>query len=370
MNRESMMSSAGAIPPNLPEKMPIRTREVETAFTAVYNWTYGGELDKIRTLYAKALDQQWHALRDLDWESELDLSRSVASFTVDGVPVHRSTFWKELNPAMKAEIQKRLFAHTLSNILHGEQGALMIAAQLVNAAPDMDSKLFAATQTLDEARHVEVFSTYLKRFDKIHKITPGLGEVLDDVTGTPSWLHKMVGMQVVIEGMALSYFRSVRFESQDPMLRQILHLVSKDEARHVAFGIRYLQSILHTISPAARIEAEDFAFEAVRRLKDPTVERSIRHRLFQLWEFIGLDPEETWSRIWAEFAQQGAMEPENDPVRDLVIPTLRKIGLLSPRIEAAFDQLFQLDQPGSRSIRGDRQEPPQDMHAWVVGEED
>lgn len=363
------MNSTESIPTTLPDKMPIRTREVETAFTAVYDWQYGDELDKIRNLYARALDQQWHALRDLDWEGEWDMSRFVTSFTVGGVPVHRSTFWKQLPPAMKAEIQKRVFAHTLSNILHGEQGALLIAGQLVNAAPDMDSKLFAATQTIDEARHIEVFSTYLKRLHKIHKITPGLSDVLDEVTGTSSWLHKMVGMQVVIEGMALSYFRAVRVESQDPMLRQILHLVSKDEARHVAFGIRYLQSILHTISPAERAEAEDFAFEAVRRLKDPTIERSIRQRLLQIWEFVGLDPQETWSRIWAEFAQTGAVEPENDPVRDLVIPTLRKIGLLSHRIEAAFDELSQLDMPGSRSIRRDPQEPPKDLHAWVIGEE-
>lgn len=363
------MSSAESAPATLPQKMPVRTREVETAFTAVYDWTYSGELDKIRNLYALALDHQWHALRDLDWDGESDTSRFVTSFTVGGVPVHRSSFWKELPPFMKAEIQKRVFAYTLSNILHGEQGALMIAGQLVNAAPDMDSKLFAATQTIDEARHVEVFSTYLKRLHKIHKITPGLADVLDDVTGTSSWLHKMVGMQVVIEGMALSYFRAVRVESEDPMLRQILHLVSKDEARHVAFGMRYLHAIVRKISPEERAEAEDFAFEAVRRLKDPTVERSIRKRLLEIWEFIGLDPEETWARIWAEFAQEGVDAPENDPIRDLVIPTLRKIGLLSPRIEAAFDELSQLDLPGSRSIRRDRQEPPRDLHAWVLGEE-
>lgn len=354
----------------LPPKMPVRTREVQTAYTAVYNWNYTSELDKVRTLYAKALDNQWHALRDLDWHSERRPHTCVTSFTMDGVPVHRSTFWKQLNPAIREEVQRRLFGHTLSNILHGEQGALLIAAQLVNAAPDMDSKLFAATQTIDEARHVEVFSGYLQRLAKINKITPGLAAVLDDVTGTPSWLHKMVGMQVVIEGMALSYFRTVRLETGDPLLKQLLGLVSRDEGRHVAFGIRYLQGIADRISDRERIDAEDFAFEAVRRLKDPAIDRSIRQKLFELWELVGIDPKEAWERIWAEFREQGVIQHENDPVRDLVIPTLRKIGLLSPRIERAFDQLFQSNLPGGRNICHDPQAPPEDLFAWVVGGEE
>src|ERR1044071_3945062 len=123
--RERLMSNAETAHATLPEKMPVRTREVETAFTAVYDWSYGGELEKIRDLYALSLNHQWHALRDLDWEGEWDTSRFVTSFTVSGVPVHRSTFWKELPPDLKAEIQRRVFAYTLSNILHGEQGALM-----------------------------------------------------------------------------------------------------------------------------------------------------------------------------------------------------------------------------------------------------
>jgi hypothetical protein len=363
------MSNDEATPVRLPDKMPVKTREVETAFKAIYNWNYGPELDKLRALYARGLDMQWNVVRDLDWEQDANVSQFVTSFNVDGIPVHRSRFWKELDPGIKQVVQKKLFAHTMSNILHGEQGAMLIASQLVNAAPDMDAKLFAATQTVDEARHVEVFSAYLKRLDKIYKITPGLAALLDDVTGAPSWLHKMVGMQVVIEGMALSYFRTVRIESGDPMMLQILGLVSRDEARHVAFGVRYLPEVIPQLSDQERAALEDYAFESVRRLKDPEIDLSIRKRLSDLWEIIGYDPVETWQRIWDDVAGQRALQSEDDPIRDLVVPTLRKVNLMSPRIEACFDQIFQANSPGSKSLIEDRREGPRDLQAWVLGEE-
>lgn len=363
------MNDRGQDEPGLPAKMPIRSHEVETAFTAIYRWDYEGELEDIRTLYAKSLDGQWNAMRDLDWDRDWQTSSFPTSFSVDGVPVSRSTFWKDLPAGVRLEVQKRIFSHTLSNILHGEQGAMMIASQLVNAVPDTHAKLFAAIQTVDEARHVEVFSRYLKRLHKIHGITPGLGQLLDTVVSAPSWMHKLVGMQVVIEGFALGYFRTVRIECADPMLQQILRLISRDEARHVSFGVSYLRDTVSRLPDAQRADLEDFAFESTCSLKDPHIDRSIRKRLFELWQWIGLDPAETWQRIFDEVAGPPGSETEKDPLRDLIVPTLRRVGLMSPRIEAAFDQLYRATTRGHADLCGSAREPPADLQAWVSGDD-
>jgi len=349
------------------KKKPIRT-EVDAAYQTVFTWSYSGELARFRDLYAKSLTLQWHGLNDLDWSQPIQMDALPNKFCVDGVPVHESTFWAQLDPTLKTEVQKRLLGHQLSNILHGEQGALLIAGQLVGAVPDLDAKLFVATQTLDEARHVEVFSKYLQGLHKINRITPTLAQLLDRVVSSPSWLHKLVGMQVVIEGIALTHFRSVRSECKDPLLRRLLMLVTRDEARHTSFGVSYLKRIVPKLSPKERADLEDGAFEAVRLMRDPTADRSIRVRMFELWELIGLDPAETWKRIWEEVGGPAQVEVESDAIRRIIIPHLRMVGLLSERIERCFEQLCQANMPGSPSIFSDPREGPVDLYEWTIGE--
>ncbi len=141
----------------LPEQPPAR-EETQAALTAIYNWNYEPEIDSLRTLYANALDRQWNALRDLDWERGVDRDAFSRSFSLAGFPMQETRFWKGLDSDLQWEIARRSAAFMLSNFLHGEQGALMVAAQLVNAVPHMDAKFYAATQTVDEARHVEAFA--------------------------------------------------------------------------------------------------------------------------------------------------------------------------------------------------------------------
>ena len=121
-------------------------------------------------------------------------------------------------------MSRRSAAFMLSNFLHGEQGALMVAAQLVNAVPHMDGKFYAATQTLDEARHVEVFAAFIRKLDEVQPIAPALKKLLDGVLEAPSWLVKAVGMQVVTEGIALYSFRDMRNQTQRAAAQGAAHL--------------------------------------------------------------------------------------------------------------------------------------------------
>jgi len=180
--------------------------DLSTAMKVVYQWNYGSEVEELRRLYVKALEAQWIAERDLDWERPIDHIALAATPLGIGFPVEQTSYWRSLSAETVWELKKRMASFRLSNFLHGEQGALMVAAQLVNAVPHTDAKFYAATQTMDEARHVEVFARYIQKLDMVRPIAPNLKGLLDSTLETGDWIKKLVGMQIVVEGLALYSF--------------------------------------------------------------------------------------------------------------------------------------------------------------------
>jgi hypothetical protein len=354
----------------LPVRHPQSTSGVKAALEAIYNWNYESEIDQLRTLYANALEHQWIALRDLDWEQEIDREAFSRTFSLAGVPIQETTFWKDLSPDLRWEVSRRSAAFMLSNFLHGEQGALMVAAQLVNAVPHMDGKFYAATQTMDEARHVEVFAAYIRKLDEVYPIAPGLKQLLDNVLGTEDWKKKAVGMQVVAEGLALYSFRDMRNQTEEPLLQKLLTYVSRDEARHTGYGVKYLSAVVPTLDPSERGELEDFAFESARLLIDSRAANSIRQTVLELWQSLGVDVAAAIAsirrdrdRVVESMQRSGG---RFGPVRGFVIPTLRAIGLYSERIRGHFDEMFAAN-VGGEQARSTATIPdlPEDLEAWV-----
>ena len=185
-----------------------------------------------------------------------------------GVPIEKTSYWRSLPEETTNEMVRRTAAFRLSQFLHGEQGALMVAAQLVNAVPHTDAKFYAATQTMDEARHVEVFARYIAKLDEIRPIAPSLKGILDQTLQTDDWMKKLVGMQIVVEGLALYAFREMRNLTEEPLLKELLTYVARDESRHHAYGVLYIERCVPCLSDAARVELEDFALECARSLID------------------------------------------------------------------------------------------------------
>ncbi len=358
------------LPDELPTAHPQSTSSVKAALVALYNWNYESEIDQLRTLYANALDHQWNALRDLDWETEIDRAAFSRTFSLAGIPIQETEFWKNLGADMRWEVSRRSAAFMLSNFLHGEQGALMVAAQLVNAVPHMDGKFYAATQTLDEARHVEVFAAYIRKLDEVYPIAPGLKQLLDNVLATEDWKKKAVGMQVVAEGLALYSFRDMRNQTEEPLLKKLLTYVSRDEARHTGYGVKYLSAVVPSLAPSERAELEDFAFESARLLIDSRVGNSIRQTVFKLWETAGIDMAEAFGSIMKdrERIAQGMQRTGGrlGPIRGFVIPTLNAIGLFSDRIRSSFDEMFEANiGRGTARPTGAIPDLPEDLEAWV-----
>jgi para-aminobenzoate N-oxygenase AurF len=348
-----------------------RTEEVKAALRAVYNWNYAPEIDQLRSLYANALERQWIAARDLDWSQPVDREAFSRSFSLGGIPVDKTQFWADLPADTRWEISRRSAAFMLSNFLHGEQGALFIAGQLVNAVPHMDGKFYAATQTLDEARHVEVFAAYIARLDHVYPIAPALKQLLDRVSEAESWMMKVVGMQIVIEGLALYVFRDMRNTTQEPLLKQLLTYVSRDEARHTGYGVKYLSHVVPTLSEGERAELEDFGFEAARLLIDSRSGLSMRDAVLGLWREVGLEP----AQVIAEVAKEretlrAAVERTGGrmgPITGFILPTMRSVGLASDRIVGHFeDMLVANNGPAARDLVSRVRDLPADLEAWVM----
>ncbi len=355
----------------LPQTHPVPTESVETALTAVYNWNYEPEIDQIRTLYANALERQWIAMRDLDWDRDVDREAFSSSFSIGGVPISETRFWADLEPEVRWNMARRSTALLLSNFLHGEQGALMVAGQLVSAVPHMDGKFYAATQTMDEARHVEAFAAYIRKLDEVYEIAPSLRKLLDAVLETGNWMFKAVGMQVVTEGLALYSFRDMRNTTREPLLKQLLTYVARDEARHTGYGVKYLSQVVPTLDEAQKAEIEDFAFETARLLVDSRAGVSMRDTVLETWKSVGVDPADAMAALAREretvnaaVARRGG---RRGAVSGFVIPTLKGIGLYSERIHRHFMEMWtaNLGEEGAKRIGGALPELPQDLEAWV-----
>ena len=303
-------------------------REIfQTPLVGSYNWDYEAANAKIRKLYELGKRFNWDAMADVDWDVAYPLSEPPTDPALNAFAGHPK--YEALTPERKMDFAWRGHAQTLSQFLHGEQGALMVASQLVSCAPTYDAKLYAASQTFDEARHVEVFNRYLRqRCHMIYPINPNLKVLLDKVLSDPRWDLKFIGMQILIEGLALAAFQSMAMTARDPLIRQIVELVMRDEGRHVAFGVNYLEDWIRALPQQDIEDRAQFAYEACVVM---------RERLFStdVAEEFGFTAEE------AKAVQVGGAVGRafRDFLFERMIPNLKRVGLLTDAVRPKFEAL-------------------------------
>ena len=223
-----------------PEEEIARLRahlDLDTPLRVHWNWDYAKEVASLRALYERGKTAQWNVETDLDWSIEVDAQSDYV------MPPDQSPLAPILQMLGKDEatVKQAVFDElqwSLSQLLHGEQAALQLTAQLVNSLPDIDAKLFAGQQVVDECRHVEAFAKLLARkFDTVYPIGANIKYLLDEMLSTPNWHFKLVGMQVLFEGVAMAILTDMGTRTNNELVRQTLRLVARDEARHSAFGV-------------------------------------------------------------------------------------------------------------------------------------
>jgi hypothetical protein len=189
--------------------------------TAVFNWEYGETRDRLLTLYEKGKAKQWNTNTRLDWSIDVD-PRSSGNFPDYYIPIFGSDMWERMDDEARADFRHHMAAWMNSQFLHGEQGALICAAKIVQTVPHVDSKFYAATQVMDEARHMETYSRYLReKIELAYPINEHLRALLNDVVSDPRWDMTNLGMQVLIEGLALAAFSMIRDYSEEPLAKAL-----------------------------------------------------------------------------------------------------------------------------------------------------
>ncbi len=253
--------------------LPVETTRwfVEGTTETAFNWEYDEPRDQLLTLYEKGKRKQWDAQTLIDWSLDFDIADQGVLPDMY-VPIFGSPWWERMSRAEQDELRHHYAAWLNSQFLHGEQGALICAAKIVQTVPDVDSKFYAATQVMDEARHVEAYNKFLlEKLQLAYPIHPQLALLLEQTIADSRWDITYLGMQVMIEGVALAAFSLIRDFTEHPLSRSLNAYVMKDEARHVAFGLLALQDAYQDLTEAERREREEFVIEAARLLRDRIV---------------------------------------------------------------------------------------------------
>ncbi|MEN3271828.1 MAG: hypothetical protein V7636_589 [Actinomycetota bacterium] len=298
----------------------------------IFCWNYDRSRDQLVTLYNKAMASQWNSVTELDWSTEVDPEELVrtspqqnaivtvarAAAEIPGSPL---ASWGE-KEFLKLGIES--FKAQLSQFMHGEQGAMMVAAKIVETVPWIDARYSAATQTMDEARHTEVFAKYLHtKLGEAYPMSPFLEEQIDALIQDSRWDIAYLGMQIVIESLALAAFGSMLRATEEPLLKKLLRYVMSDEARHVAFGVLSLAELYRDLSDAEIKERQDFLLENTLRSR-------ARSTTPEIWERLDVDFNAT-----LPFILEAVQKLDTSQFAGFesaffakLVPNVRKLGLL------------------------------------------
>ncbi|HJU20503.1 MAG TPA: diiron oxygenase [Stellaceae bacterium] len=293
----------------------------ETCFT----WEYDDERAALLQLYDKGKKQQWDAAERIDWSLDLDPENPMM---LDDRVIHiwGSDLWNRMTEKERREVRHHLQASQISQFMHGEQGALIATAKIVQTVPDLDAKFYAATQVMDEARHVEAYSRLLhEKFELAYPITPGLKALLDSGLSDRRWDMTYLTMQILIEGLALAAFQRIRDQAKNPLAAAVNAYVMQDEARHVAFGRIALRDYYPQLSQAERAEREEFVVDACWHMRD-------RFNQLEVWQRLGLPAAECLRLV----EDSEAMWVFRSRIFSRIVPTVRDIGLWGERVQKAF----------------------------------
>jgi len=319
-------------------------RAVKDHADAIFTWDYEkGRRPALNKLYEKAKVSMWNGETDLPWDTAVnpmdlvELQRAQFGMTPELRKENtRGTPFEKWSDAQFDELALESNNWMLSQFMHGEQGALICTAKIVETVPWIDAKYYASTQVMDEARHVEVFARYLdSKLNGHYPLNAHLGLLLEDIIEDSRWDMTYLGMQIMVEGLALAAFGFMHQMTTEPLLKQLLRYVMSDEARHVAFGVLSLQEYYAELTAAELMERQEFAFEAAVRMRDRFMQQEV-------WERMGLNPRDVLPLLI------------DNPNRLLfqqmlftkIVPNCKKLGLLDANdgwLRTRFQELGVID---------------------------
>ncbi|MFO0679617.1 MAG: ferritin-like domain-containing protein [Polyangiaceae bacterium] len=328
VSAQSSYASAAARAAVPAKEGPSGTETIGVNHPLQYAWTYASEREDLRVLYEKSKDLMWNARTYLPWDTKVEPEAENIPDYLN--PLFSTPLWQKLDPKKDIpNLRRHMASYLISNFLHGEQGALLATAQIVESAPTMDAKFYGAAQVYDEARHVEAYDRYLReKFELIYPVSPHLKKLLDIILTESRWDFKFLGMQIMVEGLALGSFGVIHQTASEPLIKEITHMIMQDEARHVAFGVLSLKDTYKSMNPAELKDREDFVVDSSRMLRD-------RFLAQEVWERLGLPQKECEKAV----DESPFMQLFRKLLFSKIVPNVKRLGLLTPRVRRGFEEL-------------------------------
>ncbi len=301
--------------------------DVPQDYTTLFDWNYSDDRQDLLNLYGKGKSMQWDSDDRIDWSHELDPENPMG-IPKEFFPLWGAEFFQKMSAKEQGEAIRHQAAWSNSQFLHGEQGALICSAKIVQNVPDLEAKFYASTQVMDEARHVEVYKKLVEKIGVAYPITGPLKTLLDQVIRDSRWDMTYLGMQVVIEGLALAAFSNIRDNAKDPLATAANAYVMQDEARHVAFGRLALRDYYPQLTQYERNEREEFLIEACYLMRD-------RFKNTEVWELLGFPMKEC-----DEFVENSeGLKMFRTQLFSRIVPIVKDIGLWGDKITSAYSDM-------------------------------
>lgn len=321
--------------------------DLDTPLRVHWTWDYVAEVESLRALYEKGKTMQWNVETDIDWTLEVPEDQLLYPVELTSVAAILQACGAD-QATVRAAVRDEL-EWGLSQLLHGEQAALQLTAQLVNSVPNMDTKLFAGQQVVDECRHVEMFAKLISRkFGTVHPVGANIKYLLDEMLSAPNWHYKTVGMQLIFEGVAMAIITDIYKNSGNELVRQSMRLVGRDEARHAAFGVLALREELDSLSPEEHDDIEDWTWKCLE-----VVANGLMTSFFdEVAPKYGLAPEPVAEAV---FSSPGFWDARYHLFNHTVVPNLRKLGIVTDRTRHHYDafRLLERSAPHGSEAPGD-----------------
>ncbi|MCB1645422.1 MAG: ferritin-like domain-containing protein [Pseudomonadales bacterium] len=316
------------------DKKQQLTDNYKTLMEVSWNFDYESSVAKVMDLYRRAKQNQWDS-DQLDWDVSIDPSNPI--MRRENTQYFDMPFFRKFSAQQQEAFTAHSTAQVLSQFLHGEQGAVLTASTITHGVGDIPAKYYAASQTMDEARHVEVYDRYVKKIAIHYPVVAWLKKLIDTALQTENVHKVMIGMNMIVEGLALGAFNNMYRQTEEPLLKSLTFNVMRDESRHVSFGHAFLGPRVAAMHQDDREDLAQFAFDAVSIIVEG--QREVDPGFIQVLIASGIDPEDFFRGM--KEAEAAGFTQELPPgqvhsLKDLMIPSLVRAGLITPRTRELF----------------------------------
>lgn len=306
---------------------------------------YADRCDAFDSIISSTVDHFWDPLdsRYVDYDQPFDMTQETI-LPREMVVELQCAVGDKLDEGQKIRLANQNARFMLSSILHGEQGALALSASLCHVLRDPGAQEYAANQTREEARHVTAFSKYIEtRWGTPLKVGSTLGALMNEIVLSPLVYKKLIGMQMLIEGLAMGAFATLNMKSQDPLLRRMIQFVMSDEAFHHKFGKIWADKTVPQLTEQEHEQVELWAAECFQTLLFNLVnaeqKQEIYHEFGMEWQWVR-------SAIMEAFtdAERRKTMTESTNIFRVLIKTLLKAGIITERTRATYGAWVDMDE--------------------------